>query len=85
MMYFMCHKKALSHLEKKKEKGKQHQNKFLGRVKALVGLDELVSKLKIAFSMVSYLSTNAIFNVGWYLDNGASRHMTFDMMTFYGF
>jgi len=42
-------------------------------------VDELALKLEIAFSMVSRLSTNTTFGVGWYVDSEASRHVTFNM------
>jgi hypothetical protein len=42
-------------------------------------VDELASKLETSFSMVSCLSTNTISGVGWYVDSGASKHMTFNL------
>jgi hypothetical protein len=46
------------------------------------GVDELASKLETTFSMVSCLSTNTISGVGWYVDSGASKHMTFNKKAF---
>jgi hypothetical protein len=47
----------------------------VGRLEAS-GVDELTNRVDTRFSMVSRLSTNIISHVGWYVDNGASRHMT---------
>jgi hypothetical protein len=38
-------------------------------------VDELAGKFE-EFTLVSYLSTNTITRSAWYLDSGASRHMT---------
>jgi hypothetical protein len=40
------------------------------------------SQLEIAFSMISCLSSNTASSVGWYVDSGASRHMTYDRKLF---
>jgi len=34
------------------------------------------------FAMVSFLSTNTVSSVGWYVESGASRHMTYGMSLF---
>jgi hypothetical protein len=39
-------------------------------------LDEFVVKFEKEFTLVSCLSTNTVTRSVWYLDNGASRHMT---------
>jgi hypothetical protein len=41
-------------------------------------VDELAFRLEITFSIIWCLSTNTISSVGWYMDNGASKHMTFN-------
>jgi hypothetical protein len=48
----------------------------------IAGVDELSSQLETTFSMVSCLSSNIVSSVGWYVDNGASRHMTYDKKLF---
>jgi hypothetical protein len=68
-------------LEKKKGKAKK-QRKDCRECRDCIGLDELESKLETAFSMVSCLSTNTVSSVGWYVDSGASRHMTYDRKIF---
>lgn len=46
-------------------------------------VDKLTSRLDvITFSMVLCHSTNAISSIGWYVDNGALRHMTYDINNF---
>ena len=45
-------------------------------------VDEMMSQFDTSFSMDSYLSTNIVSSVGWYVDNGASRHMTFNRSLF---
>ena len=39
-------------------------------------LSELAAKFEDNFSLVSCISTNTIAQSAWYLDSGASRHMT---------
>jgi hypothetical protein len=51
----------------------------------LAGVDEGSSQFNIYISMVSYLSSNTISSVGYYVDNEASRHMTYDRKLFNGF
>ena len=42
----------------------------------------MTSLFDTSFSMDSCLSTNIVSSVGWYVDNGASRHMTFNRPLF---
>ena len=42
-------------------------------------MDKLTVGLDTTFAMVSCLSTNTISVVGWYVDNGASRHVTLNI------
>jgi hypothetical protein len=62
--------------------GQEQQKQIAGSAETVVGLDELESKLETTFSMVSCLSTNTVSSVGWYVDSGASRHMTYDKKIF---
>jgi hypothetical protein len=39
-------------------------------------------KFETTFSMVSCLSSNIMSSVGWYVDSGALRHMTYDKTLF---
>jgi hypothetical protein len=41
-------------------------------------VDYLTAKLDMHFAMVSNLFTYTVSRVGWYVDSGASRNMTFD-------
>jgi hypothetical protein len=66
--------------EKKKGKGKQQREYFSRSVETIVGVD--ASKFEIPFSMVYCLLVNTIIGVGWYMNNGASRHATFDRKIF---
>jgi hypothetical protein len=69
--------------EKKKGEGKQQQQKqFVRSAKASARVDELTSKLDATFSMVSRLSSNIVSSVGWYVENGASKHMIFNKKAF---
>jgi hypothetical protein len=80
---FKCHKMGhyASQCPKKKKAKNKQQKQFAGSAEASK-VDELASKLETTFSMVSCLSTNTISGVGWYVDNGASRHMTFNKKAF---
>ena len=66
-----------------KKRANQQQKQFVRSVEASAKGDELSSKLKTTFSMVLRLSTNTIYGVGWYVDNGASKHVTFKKKDFY--
>ncbi|KAH9293147.1 hypothetical protein KI387_041654, partial [Taxus chinensis] len=55
---------------------------FAGSVEAL-GVDKLIARLDTTFAMVSCLSTNTVLGVGWYVDSGASRHMTLNKAAFF--
>lgn len=66
----------------KRKKAKQQQQEFAGSVETSTGADELASRLKTTFSMVSFLSTYIVFGFTWYVDSGASRHMTFNKKAF---
>ena len=39
-------------------------------------LSEFATKFKSDFSLVSFLSNNTVARSAWYLDSGASHHMT---------
>ena len=89
----MHEKKYLSHVKfqnmghyasqcPEKNKAKQQRKQFARSAEALGGVDELAPKLKTTLSMVSCLSTNTVSGVGWYVNNGASRHMTFNKKAF---
>jgi hypothetical protein len=39
-------------------------------------MSEFASKFEKDFSMVSFLSTSMVLRNAWYVDSGASRHMT---------
>jgi hypothetical protein len=72
---FACHKSghyASQCLEKKKGRGKLQQV----ATSAETQLNEFVAKFEEDFSLVSCLSTSTITKSAWYLDSGASRHMT---------
>jgi len=56
------------------EEGKAKQ----GEIFTTTGVDEGSSQFETAFSMASFLSSNTVSSVGWYVDSGASRHMTYD-------
>jgi hypothetical protein len=45
------------------------------------GVIMFIARLGTTFSMVSCLSTNIVPGVGWYVDDGASRHMTTNTST----
>jgi hypothetical protein len=72
---FACHKSghyASQCPEKKKGKGKSQQV----ATSAETQLSEFVAKFESDFSLVSCLSTSTVARSAWYLDSGASRHMT---------
>jgi hypothetical protein len=70
-------------LRRRKGKGMQHKKKQITRsAEAFEKLDELASKLEETFSKVLCISTNANSRVGWYVDSGASRHVTFNKKSF---
>jgi hypothetical protein len=62
---FKCHRFGhyASHFHEKKGKGKQ-QFFFVANEEASTRVDEISSKLKAHFSMVSCLSSNIMFGVG---------------------
>jgi hypothetical protein len=70
---FSCHKNGhyASQCLKKKGKGKTQTIASLE-----TQLDEFAAKFEKDFSLVSYLSTSTTTRSVWYLDNGASHHMT---------
>jgi hypothetical protein len=72
---FTCHKSghyASQCPEKKKGQGKSQQVATSTETQ----LDEFAAKFEKEFTLVSCLSTNTVTRSAWYLDNGASRHMT---------
>jgi hypothetical protein len=72
---YICHKNghyASQCLEKKKGKGKTQQVAATAETQ----LSELATKFENDFSLVLFLSTSTIARSAWYLDSGASRHMT---------
>jgi hypothetical protein len=74
---FICHKHdhyASQCPEKKKGKGKQQQNQVATSTETQ--MSEFASKFEKDFLMVSCLSTSTVPRNAWYVDNGASRHMT---------
>jgi hypothetical protein len=46
-------------------------------------VEEFTARIDVIFAMVSYLSTNTVSGVGWYVDGGATRHMTTNKSTFF--
>jgi hypothetical protein len=71
---FTCHKNghyASQCLEKKKGQGKMQTT-----TSTETQLDEFATKFEKDFSLVSCLSTSTNTRSAWYLDNGASHHMT---------
>lgn len=76
---FLCHQ--LEHYasqcpkkKKKKKKGKGTRMQVAASIETQ--LSELTTKSKDDFSLVYCLSTSTIARIAWYLDNGASHHMT---------
>jgi hypothetical protein len=51
---------------------------FCREWKGTSGVDDLSSKLETRFFMVSCLSSNMVFGVGWYVDSGGSKQ-TYDL------
>jgi hypothetical protein len=68
--------------ERKKGKGKQQQQQGVCKECRCFGVDDLTAKLDTHFAMVSSLSMYTVSGVGWYVDSGASRHMTYDRKIF---
>jgi hypothetical protein len=62
-----------------KKKGKGVKQVVVGTV---AGVEEINSQFETTFSMASCLSSNIVSSVGWYVDSGASRHMTYDRSLF---
>jgi hypothetical protein len=85
VMYFQCHK--MRHYASQcpfkqcpfKKKGKTKKQIGIGVV---ARVKEDSSQFETAFSMVFCLSSNTISSIGWYVDNGASRHTTYDRPLF---
>lgn len=63
--------------EKRKGRGTQQQKQFARSGDTSVRVNELAFNLETSFSVVSWISRNTIFGVGWYVDNGFSWNMTF--------
>jgi hypothetical protein len=71
---FSCHKNGhylYQCLEKKKGKGEMQTT-----TPTKMLLDEFTTKFEKDLSLVSFLSTNTYTRSAWFLDIGASRHMT---------
>jgi hypothetical protein len=68
-------------LEKKGEGMQQQQVQFEGSFNGPC-VDELKIRIDTTFALVLCLSTNTISSFGWYVDSGASRHMTYDINIF---
>jgi hypothetical protein len=51
-------------------------------VETATRVNDLSSKLETSFFMVSFLSPNNIYSVGFYVDSGASQQMTFNRKIF---
>jgi hypothetical protein len=52
---------------------------FVGSIKPQ-RVDELTTRIDVKiFSIVLCLSSNTISSVGWYVDNGSLRYMTYDI------
>jgi hypothetical protein len=67
-------------LDKKKSKGEQHQTRVATFAKTQ--MNKFTTKFEKHFSLVTCLSTNTIPRNIWYVDNGASRHMTSSQQLF---
>jgi hypothetical protein len=81
--FFIYHKHghyASQGLDKKKGKGKQQQKQVATSAKTQ--MNELIAKFEKDFSMVSCLSTNTVPRNVWYVDSGASCHMTYARQLF---
>jgi len=70
---FICHKSGLYALQCSEKKGKEKSHQITTLTE--VCLDEFAMKFE-DFSFFSYLSTTAITMGAWYLNSGASHHMT---------
>jgi hypothetical protein len=74
---FSCHKHSHYASQcpiKKKGKGKQQQKQVVASIETQ--MTKFAAKFEKHFSLVSCLSTSAIPRNVWYVDSGASRHMT---------
>jgi hypothetical protein len=72
---FSCHKNghyASQCLEKKKKGNEKMQTTTSTETQ----LDEFATKFEKDYSMISFLSTSTTTRSAWFLDSGASRHMT---------
>jgi hypothetical protein len=70
---FACHKIGHYASQCREKKG---QGKTQTTTSTETQLDEFATKFEKDFSLVSCLSTNTNTRSAWYLDNGASHHMT---------
>jgi hypothetical protein len=66
--------------DKKKGKGKQQHQVATS---AETQMSEFASKFEKDFSMVSCLSTSTVPWNAWYVDSGASRHMTSSLGSYF--
>jgi hypothetical protein len=80
---FDCHKcghYASRCPEEKKGKGKEQQMQVAASAKTQ--MNEFVAEFEKDFLLVSFLFTNMILRNAWYVDNGASQHMTLAQQLF---
>jgi hypothetical protein len=59
-----------------KEKKKKGNEKMQTTTSTETQLDEFATKFEKDYSMISFLSTSTTMRSAWFLDSGASRHMT---------
>jgi hypothetical protein len=78
-MCFRCHEMGHYASECPLKKGKGMKYVAVGTI---AGVGEDHSQFETTFSMASCLSCNIVTSVGWYVDNRASRHMTYDRSSF---